>query len=407
MKILLINSFYYNGGSTGRIVKDLYDAINANGDEAYIAYGLNRGEVIDDKEHIFRFERLFTKKIGGFEARLFGDHGFHNSWATKMLCKWIARINPDIIHIHNLHGSYINIEILFAFLKELCKPVVMTLHDCWTFTGYCAHYSFPYCDKWKTRCCNCQYLYKYPHTYFVDRSSSNYIKKSKIFNSVDNLNIVTPCQWLKQEVQQSYLYKHEVRVIANGIDLTKFTPIYSHFKEKNGIGKMMLAVASVWDESKGLQYLIKIADTINRTDWKLVVVGNLKDRRLKNQNSVVWIPHTNNLDEMVELYSAADVFINPTLEDTFPTVNMEAIACGTPCVTFDTGGCGEVVSDATGFVITKGDWEQLLKTAISCDKGKMHGDCVQKAKEKFTKELSMYGYIELYRGINTHEYNSL
>ena len=139
MKVLLINSFYYNGGSTGRIVKNLYEYINAQGDEAFIAYGLNRGEIIDDYEHIFRFERLITKKIGGFAARLFGDHGFHNSLATRRLCKWIDEVNPDIIHLHNLHGSYVNVEILFDYLKRIDKPIVWTLHDCWAFTGFCAH----------------------------------------------------------------------------------------------------------------------------------------------------------------------------------------------------------------------------------------------------------------------------
>ena len=399
MKVLLINSFYYNGGSTGRIVKNLYEYINAQGDEAFIAYGLNRGEIIDDYEHIFRFERLITKKIGGFAARLFGDHGFHNSLATRRLCKWIDEVNPDIIHLHNLHGSYVNVEILFDYLKRIDKPIVWTLHDCWAFTGFCAHYSYPYCDKWKTGCYNCQFLYKYPHTYFIDKSKQNYHKKQRVFNGVNKLTIVSPCYWLKNELKDSFLSKYTVEVIHNGIDLSVFRPVNSTFKELRDIKKMMIAVASPWNESKGLNYLNRIANAISGSEWKLVIVGKLDDHRIEKNDNVISVPHTNCVEELVEMYSAADVLINPTLEDTFPTVNIESLACGTPCITFDTGGCKEIITTDTGTVVDKGDWESMLQSAVTCNKNMIMDSCVNNAKQYYDKKISLNNYMNLYRKI--------
>lgn len=396
MKVLLINSFFYNGGSTGRIIQELYNYINTNGDEAFIAYGLGRGERIIDKTHIYRFEHLVTKKLGGFQARLFGDHGFHNSLATSRLCKWITDIQPDIIHLHNLHGSYVNVGMLFSCLKKLNKPVVWTLHDCWPFTGYCAHYSYPYCGKWKTGCSNCEHLDKYPHTYFRDNSRNNYVWKRKIFNSLKNLTIVTPCEWLKKEVEQSFLKKYEVKVINNGIDLSVFKPTLSTFKLDHNIDKMLLAVALPWSDSKGLQYLIKIAKAIRGTCWKLVVVGKMEEKGLKQESNVVWVPHTNNVREMAEMYSEADVFINPTLEDTFPTVNIEAMACGTPVVTFDTGGSKEELAEETGAVVPKGDWKAMLENARRMEKKGMEAACIDRAKQMYNKSKSTEEYLSLY-----------
>ncbi|MCX0367134.1 glycosyltransferase [Clostridium perfringens] len=349
MKILQINSVC-GVGSTGRIVNDLYKVLEKEGHECVIAYG--RGTAPEEIKTI-RIGTDFDNYMHVAKTRVFDKHGFGSTKATKEFIEKVKEYDPDIIHLHNIHGYYINIEILFNYLKEANKKVVWTLHDCWAFTGHCAYFDYVECDKWKFRCEKCPQKREYPTSNLLDNSKWNYEKKKKIFKGVKDLTIITPSKWLAGLVKESFLSEYKVEVINNGIDLEIFKPIESNFREKHNLKDkiIILGVASVWDRRKGLNYFIDLSKVLDET-YKIVIVGINKKQKKELPTNILAITRTNNVKELVEIYSSADIFINPTLEDNFPTTNLEAIACGTPILTFKTGGSGEALSD---YVCTKID----------------------------------------------------
>ena len=402
MKVLQINTRYYNGGSTGRITFDLKKVMEANGIESYVAFGFGYNAKDNEKDTVYRIEsdrELFISKLW---TKATGHHGFNNKRETKRLLAWIDEIKPDIIHMHNIHNHYVNIRMLLRYIADKNIPCVLTMHDCWTFTGHCAYFDFSGCDKWKTGCNHCPSLRDYPKTFApIDPSSWNYKMKKKLFAPL-NITFVSPSQWLCNLQQQSFLKDKPCVVINNGVDMSVFHPIKSNVREEYGIGnrKMILAVAGGLAKRKGKDYLLKLPSLLN-DDEVLVLVGlkNGQETLLPTTNKVIGIQRTKTPDELVGLYSEADVFINPTLEDNFPTTNIEALACGTPVVTFRTGGSWECVDDATGRVAEKGDIVDLLdKIRDVLSKGKMHFKeaCVRKALEMYNKDIQYRKYIELY-----------
>lgn len=304
--------------------------------------------------------------------------------------------------MHNIHNHYVNIRMLLRYIADKNIPCVLTMHDCWTFTGHCAYFDYSGCDKWKTGCNHCPSLKDYPKTFApIDPSSWNYKMKKKLFAPL-NITFVSPSQWLCDLQQQSFLKDKPCVVINNGVDMSVFHPLKSHVREKYGIGnrKMILAVAGGLAVRKGKDYLLKLSLLLN-DDEVLVLVGlkNGQEALLPKTNKVIGIQRTKTPDELVGLYSEADVFINPTLEDNFPTTNIEALACGTPVVTFKTGGSWECVDETTGRVAEKGDIDDLLyKIRDVLSKGKMHFKeaCVRKALEMYNKDIQYEKYIELY-----------
>ena len=361
-RILFINSVC--NGSTGTICKNLYKAAVEAGHECCIAYG--RGEV----------PRGFnTIKIGNkldfylhvLKARLFDASGFGSKRATKEFIKKIDEFKPDIIHLHNIHGYYVNIEILFNYLKQHPEiKKVWTLHDCWAFTGHCAYYTYAKCDKWKS-CCNgiCPNKKEYPKTIF-SRIKINFNKKKQIFSDVENMVLVTPSKWLKSEVENSFLKKYHVDVINNGVDTNIFKPTKSTIKKRYDVEdkKIILGVASVWDKRKGLDTFIELSKKID-ADYQIVLIGLNKKQIKKLPNNIIGINRTENIQELVKWYSAANIFFNPTFEDNYPTVNLEAIACGTPVVTFDTGGSSEI-AEFFGMTINKNiNFDKFVKKIIN------------------------------------------
>ncbi|WP_027090081.1 glycosyltransferase [Thomasclavelia saccharogumia] len=337
-RILFINSVC--NGSTGTICKNLYKAAKEAGHECCIAYG--RGEAP---------EGFNTIKIGNqldiylhvLKARLFDASGFGSKHSTKKFIKEIEKFKPDIIHLHNIHGYYVNIEILFKYLKEHPEiKKIWTLHDCWAFTGHCAYYTYAKCDKWKAGCQgHCLNKNEYPQTIF-SRTDKNYLRKKELFNNIDNMILVTPSKWLKGEVKKSYLNDYQITVINNGVDTEIFKYTKSNIKERYGIKdrKVILGVASVWDKRKGLDTFIELSKQLH-SEYQIVLIG-LNDKQIRSlPANIIGINRTENVQELVEWYSAAEVYFNPTLEDNYPTTNLEAIACGTPVVTFDTGGSPE------------------------------------------------------------------
>lgn len=396
MRVMQINSVC-GVGSTGRIATDIHNILIEQGHKSYIAYGRDLPKSCDKA---IRIGGKFDNYTHVVKTRIFDKHGFASKRATVEFINKVKELNPDIIHLHNIHGYYLNIEILFEYLKEADKPVIWTLHDCWSFTGHCAYFDYVACDKWKTGCYDCPQKKGYPSSFLLDNSKENYRRKKELFTGLKNMTIVTPSNWLADLVKQSYLKEYQVQVINNGIDLNLFMPTESNFREENDINNkfMILGVANVWDERKGLRYFLDLSKTLN-DDEIIVLVGLSEKQKKQLPKNIIGITRTSNIKELVEIYSAADVFVNPTLEDNFPTTNLEALACGTPIITFNTGGSVESVYENTGYVVEKGNLKDMK---IAIDKVKARNSkisscdfCIERAKN-YNKNEKFNEYIELY-----------
>ncbi|HII4467600.1 glycosyltransferase [Clostridium perfringens] len=365
MKVLQINSVC-GVGSTGRIATDLYKVLEEQGHECVIAYG--RGTAPEGIKTI-KIGTDFDNYMHVAKTRLFDKHGFGSTKATKEFIKKVKEYDPDVIHLHNIHGYYINIEILFDYLKNFNKKVIWTLHDCWAFTGHCSHFDYIGCDKWKDKCEKCPQKKEYPSSILKDNSNWNYEKKKQLFTSVNNMTIVTPSKWLSNLVKESFLNKYPIKVINNGIDLGIFKPTKSNFREKHNLQDkiIILGVASVWTKKKGFYYFIEVAKKLNDS-FKVVMVGISEKQKTRLPKNILAISRTNNAKELAEIYSAADIFINPTLEDTYPTTNLEAIACNTKVITFDVGGSKEAVLDNNNSIVNGRECDSLIDKIIDFSK---------------------------------------
>lgn len=369
-------------GSTGRICTDLAEVLEQNGHECKIAYG--RGIVPEKyKKYAVKIGSDLDVKLHALQTRLFDNTGFGSKRATKKFIRWVKEYNPDIVHLHNLHGYYINIEVLFNYLADADKPVIWTLHDCWTFTGHCAYYSYVKCNKWRTGCYNCPQKKAYPSSLFLDSSKNNWEQKKKLFTSVKKMTLVTPSKWLAGEVQRSFLDKYPVKVIPNGIDLDVFKPTPSDFRKKHNLEgkKIILGVASTWDTRKGLNDFVELSKILDE-NYKIVLVGVTVKQKKELPKNILAIERTNNVQELAEVYTASDVLFNPTYEDNYPTVNLEAQSCGTPVVTYRTGGSIESVPEKN--VIEQGMYKNLVHMGFS------------KVKEVMDKQDVSRNYIKVY-----------
>lgn len=353
MKILQINSVC-GIGSTGRIATDIHAALQAKGIESHIMYGRGEARACDSAIKISSQLDFYSHAL---QTRLFDNHGFCSTKATQQALKVLDELQPDIVHLHNIHGYYLNVELLFSYLKMQPKiKVIWTLHDCWSFTGHCSYFDFCGCEKWKNQCFTCPQKNTYPASKLLDNSKNNYQRKKAAFTGVKDLTIVTPSRWLADLVKQSYLKNYPVQVVNNGIDLTVFRPWVSEFRRKHQLEDkfLIMGAASVWSPRKGFEDFMALAQTLP-DNYRLVMVGLPPDKIKTLPGNIIGIHRTDNPIELAEIYSSADVFFNPTYEDNYPTVNLEAIACGTPVITYSTGGSPESVSSEHGFVVAKGD----------------------------------------------------
>jgi len=396
VKVLQINSVC-GVGSTGRIATDIHKILKDQGHGSYIAFGRGTSLNCDNSIKIGTEYDNYTHVA---LTRLFDKHGFGSRKATQDFIRIIEDINPDIVHLHNIHGYYINIKILFEYLKKVNKPVIWTLHDCWPFTGHCAHFDFIGCEKWKTSCNKCPQKVEYPKSITLDNSKNNFIDKKGIFTGVNNLTIVTPSNWLARLVKESFLGEYPVKVINNGIDLQTFKPTQSNFRNQYNLNNkfLILGVASVWSERKGLDTFVKMANKLGE-DTKIVLVGVSAKQKLNLPSNILVIERTNNIAELAEIYSVADVFVNPTLEDNFPTTNLEALSCGTPVITYATGGSIESVFDGCGYVSEKGNLNELISNICRIKKdGKTiyQKSCLNISKVYYDKTIAYKKYIDLY-----------
>ena len=393
MKILQINSVC-GFGSTGRIAAQIQKTVEQNGGEGIIAFG--RGEA-PDGVNSYKINSDIDVKIHGVLSRITDRQGFYSKGATHRLVNFIKEYNPDVIHLHNIHGYYLNAKILFDFLAEYGKPVVWTLHDCWAFTGHCSYFSYEGCDKWKSGCYSCPLKNEYPASILMDNSKKNYDEKKQIFTALKNAVIVTPSKWLGGIVKESFLGKYPVKVIYNGIDIDCFKPTESSFKEKYGIEdkKIVLGVASVWTEKKGIKDFYKLNEIIG-DDYKIVLVGLNSAQLAELPEGIIGIKRTNSARELAEIYTAADVFVNTSREETMGLTTVEALACGTPAVVCNATAVPEVVTEKSGIVIEPDNIDMLLNAVKGISFSKE--DCMERAAE-FELSKQYRKYYDLYMDI--------
>lgn len=402
MKIFQISS-ELNSGSVGRIAEQIGQKILDKGFNSYIAYGR---KALKSNSISFKIGNNFEIIKNVLHTRLTDRHSFGSSRSTKELIRKITEISPDLIHLQHLHGYFINVEVLFNFLKFSNIPVVWTFHDCWSFTGHCAHFDFIGCNKWEKQCFRCEQLNEYPKSIFLDNSFKNFNDKKRLFNSIDNLTIVPVSDWLAEKVKKSFLKEHNCVVIKNGIDLNTFYVKESRsFLDSNYNTTDMfviLGVASNWDTKKGLEDFIRLNKLIDNKTYKIILIG-LSKRQIKLlPDSIIGIERTENASQLADFYSAADVFLNPTLEDTYPTTNLEAISCGTPVITYNTGGSPESVSHKTGFVVKKGSLTEVINAIDQIKKNSSSNyekSCREFAELNFDSKTKFEDYIKLYKKI--------
>lgn len=343
-KILFINTVS-GFSSTGNLVGEL---TKIDGYESLVCYGRKKDYL---KVNSYRFANFFDNAFGALGTILFDNNLDICRIATKRLIKKIKKYNPDIINIHNLHGYYVNIGMLFEFLKEYGKPVVLTLHDAWTMTGYCPHFDGINCNKYQTGCKKCEYPFAYPFSLFKQNVEYDYEDKKYLFNLLDNLTIVTPSKWLADVAELSILKNNKIKTIYNGININDFK-VSKPKNEKFTV----LAVANIWTKQKGLDDINKLIPLLDK-DIQVIVVGE-NSNQIKGCKA---INRTSNKQELIDLYSSSHVLINTTYQETFGLVNVEANACGTPVITYRTGGSPETINEKSGMIVEKGDYETMAK----------------------------------------------
>lgn len=399
MRILQINGTV-NSGSTGRIAEDIGKVLIKNEHESYIAAALTSSP---STSTVIPIGSKRDRNLHGLRTRALDRHGFGSVKASRKLADHMISIEPDIIHLHNIHGYYLNIKVLFDFLKKVQRPVVWTFHDCWAFTGHCSYFDAVNCFKWETECNQCPNKKGYPASWGMDQSRRNFHEKSEIFNGINKLQIITPSKWLAEHVSRSFLRNYQVDVINNGIDISVFRPSHNIketlHKWKIKDKKIILGVASVWDSRKGLKDFIELRQLLSK-EIEIVLVGLSGKDKNSLPDGITGIARTENVQELAELYSASNVFINPTYVDNFPTTNIESLACGTPVITYDTGGSPEAIDKETGIVVNKGDIEGLgkaINTILGKEKELFTIKCRERAERKYNKDDRFMDYMKLYK----------
>lgn len=403
MKILQINS-HYNQGGAGRIVACIHEELLKRGEESYVAYG--RGpKSADSNGRCFRFNGSFDVYFSALFSRVAGVNGWSNILATKRLIRFIDRINPDVIHLHALHGYYLNFPMLFRYLNRKKYPCVWTFHDCHAFVGNCGY--FFDCQKWKQGCGECTYLRNYPSSMFFDFTKWMWKKKRGLFTCGENKIIVSPSQWLTDEAKKSFLGKYPCITIHNGIDVENtFYPRDKRMcRAKYGFGqdeKIVLGIAVGYDDPrKGAKYILQSARTL-QGEARFVLIGweEKNNHMLAGIDNILTLPATSDLETLAEYYSLADVFVLPSLAENYATVSLESMACGTPVVGFDVGGTPEQLGDGRGIIVkaaNQDDFTEAVKKAIRSEAGLMSGELLSEQihKENSTKRM-VDEYLAIY-----------
>ena len=401
MKVIQINSIV-NSGSTGRITEEMGALLLAKGHQSIIAFG--RGSR-PSRSQLIKIGNKWDTYWHGLQTVVFDRHAFASTAATEKLIREIEVLKPDVIGLHNLHGYYINIKTLFTYLRTTQIPVVWTLFDCWSFTGHCTYFDDINCTKWIQGCYECPKKKKYPSSFLIDNSKENYQDKKNLYADFKNLQVVVHSKWLQNLVGHSFLNKIPIHHIFSGIDLNVFKPLDNKSeiitKYQLATKKIVLGAASIWDKRKGLNDFIQLNSWLSSGETIVLVGLNRQQIKLLPSN-IVGIERTENVSELAALYSAADVFVNPTLQDNFPTTNLEALACGTPVISYNTGGSPEAIDEATGFIIEKGNVEGLaeaVRKVLENGKDRYRNVCRQRAELLFNKDDRCNDYLKLYESL--------
>lgn len=330
---------------------DIAEKANEKGYISYVAYANSRSNKVKLVENSILIGSVLERNIHNKLAYFTGLNGCFSKYGTKKFLDEIDKLNPDIIHLHNLHNCFINLEMLFEYIKYNNIPVVWTLHDCWAFTGKCPHFTMIGCSKWETGCYNCPQIKDYPLSR-VDKTKEMYELKKKWFTNVESLTIVTPSNWLASTVKKSFLKDYPVKVINNGIDLNIFKPTPSNFRNRFNLidKKILLGVANPWSKRKGLDIFVELSKRLDE-NHQVVLIGLTSKQMNEVPPNILGLPRTNNVKDLVEVYTAADYFINPSIEETMGLVTVEAIACGTPVIVSNYTAVPEMINKDTGFVV--------------------------------------------------------
>lgn len=388
-------------GGIGRLTRDISDVLNQKGISNYIAYG--RGEIFDS-ERDYMFGSRTEILMHGALTRLTDKTGLYSKNGTLQLLEFLDRVKPNIIQLHNLHGYYLNYEILFQYIKSHNIITVWTLHDCWAYTGHCTHYTFVRCDQWKSQCYRCTQQRRYPTCWFKGNVKENYERKRRAFTGVENLTLVTPSKWLADQTKYSFLKGYETKVINNGIDLKLFrvkgkTDISKyHIPDK----KIVLGLASTWGDRKGESDFIRLAAMLS-PEYVVVMVGLSSQKIKKLPSNVIGIEHTENVEDLVDIYNAAEIFLNLTYEDNFPTTNLEAMACGTSVLTYRTGGSPESITKEVGYVVPVGDVQAVRDIVVAHRKNHQTILACRENALKYDKNDRFNEYVELYTHLKSKQ----
>ena len=391
-----------NTGSTGTIAETIGNYIIKERWVSYIAHGRFPRK---SNSRLIKIGNNIDLLFHGLITRFFDMHGLGSKRATKKFIKEIEKIKPDIIHLHHIHGYYINWTILFKFLKKSNIPVVWTFHDCWAFTGHCCHFDYIECDKWIKGCYHCPQIREYPKSFIIDRSKKNYNQKKHFFTSLNNLNIVSVSNWLDNLVAKSFFKNTNHLFIYNGIDTDLFKPTNDNnrFRQHKGIDNkfIILGVATTWNNRKGLDDFIQLSKFLKH-DEVIVLVGLKKSQIEKLPNNIIGLTRTENRQELSKIYSTANVFVNLSVEETFGLTTAESMSCGTPVIVYNSTASPELICNQTGIVIPKNNILKLVEAiSIIKDKEKLQysNHCRARALELFNQSNNIEKYINLYKSI--------
>ena len=399
MQTLLQINITSNWGSTGKIMEQIGLCAQSHGWKSYVTYG-RKAYHNPSKNNVIRIGTTFDAYEHYAENLFLDNEGLASRHATKRFLKKVDEIQPDIVHLHNIHDHYLNYPMLFRYLAEKKIPVVWTQHDQWATTGHC-YYNLVGCERWKEECHDCP-LSKW---YCLDRSRRNFRLKKQMLADIPSLTIIPVSEWLGDNIRQSHLKDRDIQVIHNGIDIKTFSPQPKNAHERYGINKqkkIILGVAALWDARKGLDDFYELANRLSADDYAIVIVGQRTEdiMSLENACQMVFVDRTQNALELAQLYSSASVFVNPTYQDNYPTTNLEAIACGTPVITYRTGGSPEAVDENTGLVVEQGDIDGLISAIKHLGCGDYKEVCRKRAEEHFDKDKCFEKYIDLYNDLN-------
>ncbi|EKB49137.1 glycosyltransferase [Cecembia lonarensis] len=396
MKILQINAVA-NSGSTGRIAEEIGNVLLAHGHESYIAYG--RGNATSASK-LIKIGSQMDVYLHGAYTLLTDKHGFASKKATENFIKEVEKIKPDLIALHNLHGYYIHLPTLFAYINMHKIPVVWTLFDCWAFTGHCTYFDDINCKKWESHCEKCPKHKRYPSSW-VDNSFDNFEAKQDLFTSVKKMELITHSQWLGDLVKKSFLKNYTVHVTPSAINLDLFKPLQSKLRDCYELGdkKVVLGCASTWSNRKGYMDFVELSKKLSN-DYQIVMIGlNTKELNALPDN-IIGLERTESVQELAQWYSLAHIFVNPTSQDNFPTTNLEALACGTPVITYNTGGSPEAIDKETGLVVEKGSISGILKAIEELEKRdyeQLSEACRARAELLFDKKIRYLDYLNIFQ----------